>query len=92
MATIIKRNLVLKELELKETPEGKPVCFSIKFIKTNGEIVYLPKAVSCGLRMNLKENRMRGVLPVDEHFNKAGHIYPVHIDSIIEFNNWRVSV
>jgi hypothetical protein len=31
--TTIRRNLALKEYETKETPDGKQVSFSIKFIK-----------------------------------------------------------
>jgi hypothetical protein len=88
----IKRNLVLKEMELKHDPQGKPVIFSIKFIKANGEIVYLPKAISCGLRANMKANRLRGVMPVDAKADQTSHIYPVHIDFIVEFNGWRVQI
>ena len=69
----IRRNLVLKELEIRETPEGKQIVFSMKFVKKDGELVFIPRAVSTGLKMNMKENRMRGVLPVDENGNAFGH-------------------
>ena len=40
MATTIKRNLVLKELDIKEDPTtGKQRVFSITFDKKNGERV-----------------------------------------------------
>jgi len=83
----IKRVQVLREMEIKETPDGKPNTFSITFEKKNGEIVFLPKAVAAGLRMNMKQNRMRGVVPVDDRLNKTGHIYPVSIDNIRRFND-----
>ena len=86
----IRRNLVLKELEIKETPQGKQIAFSIKFVKKDGELVFIPRAVATGLKMNMKENRMRGVLPIDENGNSCGHITPVHIDSLIEYNGIKV--
>jgi hypothetical protein len=42
------------------------------------------------LPWNLKNNRQRGILPVDQDFNKTGHVYPVSIDLILEFNNQEV--
>lgn len=88
MATTIKRNLVLKELDIKEDPNtGKQIIFSIQFDKKDGERVYFPRAVSCGLNMNLKENRARGILPVDQNGNAISHPTPVGIDRIIKFND-----
>ncbi len=86
----IRRNLVLKELEIKETPQGKQIVFSIKFVKKDGELVFMPRAVATGLKMNMKENRMRGILPVDENGNSCGHVTPVSIDSLIEYNGIKV--
>ena len=86
----IRRNLVLKEFEAKETPDGKQRVFSIKFVKKDGELVFIPRAVATGLKMNMKENRMRGILPVDENGNACGHVTPVHIDSLIEYNGIKV--
>jgi hypothetical protein len=86
----IRRNLVLKELEAKETPDGKQTVFSIKFVKKDGELVFFPRAVSTGLKMNMKENRMRGILPVDQDGNACGHVTPVHIDGIIMWNGSNV--
>ena len=88
----IRRNLALKEFEVKETPEGKQVNFSIKFIKKNGEIVFIPRAVAAGLPFNVKDNRMRGVLPVDGDNNGSGHVTPVHIDGIIEWNGKKIKM
>jgi len=86
----IRRNLVLKEYEVKETPLGKQTTFSLKFVKKDGELVFMPRAVAAGLKMNMKENRMRGVLPVDTNGDGCGHVTPFHIDGIIEWNGMAV--
>jgi hypothetical protein len=86
----IRRNLALKEYEIKESPDGKQTIFSIRFVKKNGEIVFIPRAVAAGLLFNGKENRMRGVLPVDGDNNASGHVTPVHIDGIIEWNGKKI--
>ena len=88
----IPRNLVLKEYEIKETPDGKQVTFSIKFIKKNGELAFIPRAVAAGLPFNGKNNRMRGVLPIDSDNNASGHVTPVHIDGIIEWNGKKIKL
>ena len=86
----IRRNLALKEYEIKETPDGRLNIFSIRFVKKNGEIVFIPRAVAAGLQFNGKDNRMRGVLPVDVDNNASGHVTPVHIDGIIEWNGKKI--
>lgn len=91
MSNILRAN-VLREMEIKETPDGKQVVFSIKFIKKDGSIVFFPRAVAAGLRFNMTKNRMRGVLPVEDDGEAAGHVYPVSIDNIIEFNEKTVKI
>lgn len=86
----IRRNVALREYDIKETPGGKQIIFSIKFIKKNGEIVFLPKAVATGLPYSLKDNRLRGVIAVDNQGDKIGHVYPVNIDLIIEWNGKKI--
>ena len=86
----IRRNLALKEYEVKETPNGKQNTFSLKFVKKDGELVFIPRAVAAGLKMNMKENRMRGVLPVDSNGEGSGHVTPFHIDGLIEWNGMKV--
>jgi len=86
----ISRNLALKEFELKDTPNGKHVTFSIKFVKKNGELVFIPRAVAAGLRFNMRDNSMRGILPVDADNNASGHVIPVHIDGILEWNGKKI--
>ena len=90
MADSIRRNYALREYDIKETPQGRQVFFSIKFLKKNGELVFLPKAVATGLSMNMKENRMRGVVAIDAEGDKIGHIYPVNIDLILEWNGKQI--
>lgn len=89
---IIKRAQALREMEIKETPAGVMKTFSILFEKKNGELVFLPKAVPAGLRFNMKQNRFRGVVPVDENGDATDHIYPVNIDNIHEFNKNQVKL
>jgi len=81
---------MLREFDIKETPDGNQVVFSIKFVKNDGEIVFVPAAVACGLTCNLKKNRLRGVMPVDEKGNRVGHPYPVSIDGILEWNGKKI--
>jgi len=88
----IRRNLALKEYECKETPDGKQTAFSIRFVKKNGECVFIPRATAVGLPFNGKDNRMRGVLPVDSDNNASGHVTPVHIDGIIEWNGKKIKL
>lgn len=90
--TTIRRNLALKEYEVKETPEGKQVTFSIKFVTKKGELIFIPRAVAAGLKFNIKEKRMRGVLSVDLQNEAIGHVTPVHIDGIIEWNGKKVKM
>ena len=88
----ISRNLALKEFELKDTPGGKQVTFSVKFVKKNGELVFIPRAVAAGLGFNRRENCMHGILPVDVQNNPSGHVTPVHIDGLVEWNGKKVKL
>lgn len=90
MGSTIRRNLALKEIDAKETPDGKQRVFSIKFIKQDGELVYFQHAVASGLKADMKANRLKAVVPVDEKGDAVGHVYPVHIDFIVELNGLRV--
>jgi hypothetical protein len=90
MAEKIRRNLMLREYDIKETPAGKQTTFSIKFIKQNGEIVFMPRAVACGLTANMSKNSLRGVVPIDLKGDKISHPTPVSIDAIIEWNGMEV--
>ncbi len=86
----VKLNYVLNDLDISSNPDGSQRSFSIRFIKSNGESVYLNRAVKTGLNFNLKENAMRGVRPVDSELKPIGHIYAVKIWHIVEYNNLTV--
>lgn len=90
MANTIRRNLMLREYDIKENPDGRQTVFSIKFIKTNGELVFMPRAVACGLSSNMDKNRLRGVLPIDAIGKGIGHPTPVNIDAVTEWNGMQV--
>lgn len=90
MGTTIRRNQVLQELDIKEDPYGNQIVFSIQFDKINGERVFYPRAVSCGLNMHLSKNRTRGALPIDAKGSRIGHPTPIGIDRIIRFNGSEV--
>jgi hypothetical protein len=92
MGNSIRRNYALREYDIKETPSGRQMVFSIKFLKKNGELIFLPKAVACGLPFSMKENRMRGVVAVDDSGDKIGHPYPVNIDLILEWNGKQIDL
>jgi len=83
MAAKIRRNLMLKALDIKEIPAGEQVSFSIIFIIKDGERVFVPRAVSTGLPYSLSANRLRGILVIDSSGNKIGHVYPLCIDNIL---------
>lgn len=91
MSNTIKRADVLTIMELAGR-SGSQSYFSIQFYKNNGELVSLQRARTCGLKMNMKDHRKRGVQMVDDHGNAVGHIYPVCIDNIRLFNNIRVII
>jgi hypothetical protein len=92
MANTIRRNAALREIDIRENPDGTPRVFSVRFVKLDGETVYLTRAVvsGTGINRNMKVLRERGFLPVDQRFHATGHVYPVNIDNILEFNNLKV--
>jgi hypothetical protein len=89
MANSIKRNAVLRELDIKENIDGSARTFSVRFCKRDGETVFIPNAVTsgAGINRNMSANRERGFMPVDSRFRKIGHVYPVLIDNLLEYNN-----
>jgi hypothetical protein len=88
----IALNQLLDELDVAFTPEGKPVVFSIAFVKKNGELVYFPKARKSGVNMDMKKNAMRGIQPTDRYGKPFGHPTPVRIWNIVEFNGKQVKL
>jgi len=92
MSNTIKRADALRQMEVKETPQGKPLYFSIQFYKKDGEIVTLLRAKTTGLRANMTVNRLRGIQAVDESGSPIGHIYSVSIDNIRTLNDQQVAI
>ena len=89
--THIRRNLMLKELDIKWLPPGnKRHTFSIKYVDKNGYLYFIPRAYACGLRMNMKANRMRGIQPCCDTDIPEGHPIPVGIDRIVQYNQMEV--
>lgn len=86
----IRRNMMLKEIDIKWLPGGKRNIFSIKFVTKTGNLHYFAFAYATGLRYNVSEARQRGIQQCDEYGKALGHVYPVGIDHIIMFNNMEV--
>jgi hypothetical protein len=89
--TSIKRVEMLREFDVKETPQGKQHVFSVCFITAKGERVFLPRAVATGVNCDkMQAYRLRGVVAVDAKGDKIGHIYPVRIDNFVMWNSKKV--
>lgn len=87
----ITRQQMLQMLDIRTTPEGRPIVYSAKFVEVSGKLRFFPQCTVCGAgRMNMKQNRVRGLQPCDCKGNPEGHVYPVRIDNILEFNGRKV--
>lgn len=86
----IRRADALREMEIREDQYGHRVLFSLEFYTKEGEVVYFSHAFTCGLRANMKDNRLRGVQQCDSAGNKIGHPVPVSIDNLRMFNGQKV--
>ncbi len=71
---------------MRENADGSEKIFAIQFWKKDGELVSFVRAKSCGLKINMKENRVRGVVQVDQNGNNIGHVYTINIDLIKTYN------
>lgn len=81
---------MLRELDITTTPEGKLRLFSIGFVLKDGEYVYLPFAKKGGIRADMNRQRVRGILPCSSTGQVTGHVYPVSIDHILQYNEKKV--
>lgn len=86
----IRRADTLREMEIREDQYGKRVLFSIEFYTKSGEVVYFSHAFTCGLRQDMKKNRLRGVQQCDSAGNKIGSPTAVSIDNLRMFNGKKV--
>lgn len=86
----IRRYDVLREMDITTTPEGRVRLFSIAFVTKTGEYIYLPFARKGGIRADMKRVRCRGVIPCSSTGQPIGHVYPVSIDNILQYNGKQV--
>ena len=84
---MIHRSDVLKEWDIREDHRQRRVVFSVKFITKDGRVRFYPRAIAMPVNGNMKKNRQKGCMQVDKNGYKLGHITPVNIDRILEFNN-----
>ena len=88
----ILRNTALADMDIRYDLTGKRRTFSIKFVAATGKLYYFPKAFACGCGgIDMKAARVRGVQPCDCKGNPEGHVYPVKIDNIIEYQGKKVT-
>ena len=92
MGNKIRRADALREMETREKSSGRAAHFSVQFYLKNGELVSFGRAVVRGLKANMKQNRLRGIQPVDSNGNPIGHIHAVSIDNLREFNGKQVVI
>lgn len=88
----IRRADALREMETREDQYGKRVLFSVEFYTKEGEVVYFSHAFTCGLRANMKNNRLRGIQQCDSAGNRIGHPVAVSIDNLRTFNGNKVGL
>ena len=86
----IRRVDALRQMEVREDQYGRRVLFSIQFYTKEGEVVSMSHAYSCGLRSDMKSNRLRGIQQCDAAGNAIGHVVAMSIDNIRMFNNQKV--
>ena len=92
MGNKIRRADALREMETREKANGKASHFSVQFYLKNGVLVSFGRAVMRGLKADMKQNRLRGIQPVDSKGEPIGHIHAVSIDNIREFNGQQVVI
>lgn len=92
-ATEIRRNLMLADMDIRTDERGRRRIFSIKFVTKEGKLYFIPQAYARGAgKMNMKEFQLRGIQPCDCNANPEGHVYPVDIDNILEYNKMKVKL
>ena len=82
---------MLAEMDIRTDRYGHKRIFSTKIVTTGGKLYFYPTAYACGCgQMNMKELRYRGIQPCDCKGNPEGHVIPVKITNIIEFNGHKI--
>lgn len=88
--TQIRRNMMLKEMDIRFFQNGKRNIFSVKFVTKTGKLYFFPQAYVRGLPYNVQQARQRGIQPCDCAGRPEGHVFPVGIDLITQFNGMEV--
>ena len=86
----IRRVDALRQMDVREDQYGHRVLYSIQFYTRQGEVVSMSHAYTCGLRADMKSNRLRGIQQCDAAGNPIGHVVAVSIDNIRMFNGNKV--
>lgn len=88
---VITRRNMLRLMDVRFKPDGKPYVFSAKFVQVDGKLRYFPQCLVSGAgKFNTADARMRGLTPCDCQGHPEDHTHAVRIDNIIEFNGSRV--
>lgn len=90
----ITRKRMLQMLDIRTTPDGKPIVYSAKFVQVDGKLRFLPQCIITGAgRMDMKLHRMRGLQPCDCKGapDPGTHPIPVRINNILEFNGHEIA-
>lgn len=85
-------NAVLADMDEEYLPSGRRKVFSITFCELSGKITRFPYAIKTGLRFNMVEHEMKGVMPCDKSGKPLEnfHVIPVWIYAIWEYNNTKL--
>lgn len=89
----MKRHDMLRMLDVRYAPNGKPIVYSAKFVQVDGKLRFFPQCIVSGAgRMNNKEFRVRGLQPCDCNGvpDPGSHPVPVRIFNITEFNGYKI--
>jgi hypothetical protein len=88
---IMDARTMLADMDIRTDKYGHRRMFSVKLITTKGKLYFLPQAYACGVaNMDMKKYRYRGVQPCDCKANPEGHLIPVKITNIIEYNGYKI--
>lgn len=78
-------------MDIRFNPDGKRRIISLKFVTKEGKLYFIPQCYCCGAgKMHMKDYRVRGIQPCDCNGVPDGHIYPVSIDNVLEYNRMKV--
>ncbi len=83
----IYANTMLADLDIRYDRFGNQRLFSVKFCTLDGKLYFVPQAYATGCKgMDMKKVRYRGIQPCDCKGHPEGHVIPVKITNIMEYN------